>query len=120
MISPENDAGIVKHSRGECLTAEGGRPAFGFRLTSLKLRSELRGLLLECPAQKGRARSEAGTHSGDQQEVALPQLAFFERGLHGDGNRACCRVAKAVDIDNDLLQWHAEALGRGGGDAAVG
>src|ERR1041385_8455087 len=100
--------------------SRGGLPVLGFRLTSLKLRSEVRVRHLECPAEKRRAGSETGAYRGDQQEVAFLQLAFFERGLHGDGNRACGGVAEAVDIDDDLLHWHAEALGRGCDDAAVG
>src|SRR5690348_1288106 len=75
---------------------------------------------LECPTQERGAGSEAGAYGGDQQEVAFLQLAFFERGLHGDGNRACGGVAEAVDINHDLLHWHAEALGRSDDDAAVG
>src|ERR1700681_805052 len=75
---------------------------------------------LEAPAKKDRTDGEPRAYRGEQHEITVLEPARADRIVQSqrDGRRR--RVAEPLDVDDDPLRAHAESLGRGLDDAAVG
>ena len=76
--------------------------------------------LLVSPAQQRRAHRESRADRSQQHQIALLQLAFLARCLHGQRNRRGCRVAEAIDVDDHAFRIHAHAISRRRNDSFVG
>src|SRR6202012_4502683 len=76
--------------------------------------------LLKLPAEEGGADGEACADGGEEDEVALFEAVLLESGVHGERDGAGGGVAVAVDVEDDALHGHAEAVRGGFDDALVG
>jgi len=52
---------------------------------------------------QGCADGESCADAGDEDEVALFEMAFLAGGFHSKGNGAAGGVAEAVDVDDDFV-----------------
>lgn len=65
------------------------------------------------PAQQAGTDGETGTDAGNKHEIPFVHAILFARGAHGEGNRAGCGVAIAIDVNNDAFERHAHSFSTG-------
>src|ERR1035441_2110940 len=68
---------------------------------------------LDFPTQQRAAYGKTGAYCGEQDQVALFQLALFDGCLHGQGDGAGRSVAVFFNVDDDALRVHAKTIGSG-------
>ena len=74
---------------------------------------------LEGPLQKRGATGESGSDRREQEGVTLFQLPFTDGCHHREWNGARRGISVAIDVDDDLIKWHLQALSGRHDDSAI-
>jgi hypothetical protein len=74
---------------------------------------------LEGPLQERCTTGKACSDRREQNGIALLQFSFGNGRHHRQGNGSCRSVSVAIDVDDDFLERHLQALGGRHDDSAI-